>query len=557
LEELQTEDKAAITHIWSLFSAAPADQRLLILKGLVSTCCMPQLSYLYDAVKPLLRIDFISVLPHEISLQIFFYLDAKSLCHAAQVSRSWRSLADDDALWHRMCEQHIDKKCTKCGWGLPLLNKKKKTLVRKRELVPNENNISLSSACGYSKRDESPVESIQENPAKRVRTDDSNNNAFNMPDKKTVPDTVQRRPWKEVYSERLMVERNWRNNKYRLRIFSGHTDGVMCVQFCDSSNIMMTGSYDKTVRIWNLETGELLSTLKGHTRCIRALQFDEAKLVTGSMDQTLKVWNYHTGQCIRTLEGHTGGILSLHFNSRLMASGSTDNTIRVWDFVAGECCTLTGHTEWVNYVRFCQDDTLLVSSSDDATIRLWDVQKRNCIQVFKGHVGQVQAALPSPKGFTHRIMEEEHISTDLSSIINVSTEFQPGCATDRPTSTTKPIETKSNNSDSSSSRLSESPIIISGALDNTIKIWDMIAGKCVRTLFGHVEGVWSLAYDTLRIASGSHDKTVRVWDMESGRCMYALEGHRGPVTAVALSDTKIISTSDDGDIRVWDYGVLH
>ncbi|KAG1223698.1 hypothetical protein G6F68_020276 [Rhizopus microsporus] len=83
----------------------------------------------------------------------------------------------------------------------------------------------------------------------------------------------------------------------------------------------------------------------------------------------------------------------------------------------------------------------------------------------------------------------------------------------------------------------------------------MTTGNCIRTLFGHVEGVWSLAYDTLRIVSGSHDSTVRVWDLANGRCMHALEGHSGPVTAVALSDTKIISASDDGDVKIWDYGV--
>jgi F-box/WD-40 domain protein MET30 len=83
----------------------------------------------------------------------------------------------------------------------------------------------------------------------------------------------------------------------------------------------------------------------------------------------------------------------------------------------------------------------------------------------------------------------------------------------------------------------------------------MPSGECLRTLFGHVEGVWALAYDKLRIVSGSHDNSVKLWDMESGRCIQTLEGHRGPVTAVALSDMKVISASDNGDIRIWDYGV--
>ena len=64
-------------------------------------------------------------LPRELSFKILSYLDAISLCHAAQVSKSWKYMADDDVVWHKLCEQHIDKKCYKCGWGLPLLEQKK------------------------------------------------------------------------------------------------------------------------------------------------------------------------------------------------------------------------------------------------------------------------------------------------------------------------------------------------------------------------------------------------------------------------------------------------
>ncbi|CAO3590500.1 unnamed protein product [Absidia cylindrospora] len=571
MEELGTNDRAAITHIWSLFSAAPADQRMLILKGLLSTCCMPQLSFLHDEIKPLLRIDFVSILPQEISLQIFSYMDAKSLCNAAQVSRSWSFLADDDTLWHRMCEQHIDKKCTKCGWGLPLLDKKRQT-TRKRSFntaqthsLPSTSGSStdspLRTPCGPSTYQDTPSlptnDDTVSNNSKRIKVgssssfDSLDNDSSLKPPPATTPGVVlRRRPWKEVYSERLMVERNWRNNKYNIRILSGHTDGVMCVQFCDSSNVVMTGSYDKTIRIWNLETGALIRLLKGHTRCVRALQFDEAKLVTGAMDNTLKIWNWHTGECIRTLEGHTGGVLSVDFDCHLMASGSVDQTIRVWNFSKGECYTLTGHTEWVNSVRLCQQNRL-VSGSDDSTVRLWDLQTRTCIREFKGHVGQVQIAIPSPKNFTHRLLDKE---ITIDTMQRRSNGFRPGCETSTTSnSSRKAVDDKSTTT--TSAILSDAPLIMTGSLDNTVKQWDLNSGECVRTLFGHVEGVWGLAYDTLRVVSGSHDKTIRVWDMDSGRCMHALEGHNGPVTAIALGDTKIISASDDGDVRIWDYGV--
>ncbi|KAL0092798.1 quinon protein alcohol dehydrogenase-like superfamily [Phycomyces blakesleeanus] len=570
MEKLPMADKEAISHIWSLFSAAPDEQRILILKGILSTCCMPQLSFLFDAIKPLLRIDFISILPREVSLHVFSYLDATSLCNAAQVSQTWRSLADDDALWHRMCEQHIDKKCTKCGWGLPLLDKKKRPNPRKPTTVFRTTPVSvlpLGTACGptatsNSNTETSTDDALASNPSKRQKTEarvESIETASYPASQPLVP--LIRRPWKDVYSERLVVERNWRQNKYQGRVLRGHTDGVMCVQFCDVAGILMTGSYDKTIRVWNMETGELIRVLSGHARCVRALQFDEAKLVTGAMDNTLKIWNWHTGQCIRTLQGHTGGVLSLHFDSRILASGSTDHTIRVWNFEAGECCTLTGHTEWVNSVRIFGDHTL-VSGSDDATIRVWDLTSRTCTSVLKGHVGQVQIVLPSPKGFTHRFTPEATEAAAMASSRNISRTAArarpltgtgvspPGCATDDSPRLQEQADLTVN---SNCSTLSDRPILMSGSLDNTIKIWDMTTGVCLRTLFGHVEGVWGLAYDKLRIVSGSHDKTIRIWDTESGRCMHPLEGHNGPVTAVALSDTKIVSASDDGDIRIWDY----
>ncbi|KAI7858976.1 WD40-repeat-containing domain protein [Circinella umbellata] len=589
MESFPTSDRAAISRIWSLFSAAPADQRTLILKGLLSTCCMPQLSFLYDEIKPLLRIDFSSIVPREVSLRIFSFLDAKSLCHAAQVSQSWRSLADDDQLWHRMCEQHIDKKCTKCGWGLPLLDKHRANVRRKRLPSSNnqalttsttidDNNSLLRTACGPGSL--SATEGAdQDNDddlhrTKRIKVDSNNGTTvesfeggpYPAHNTEVIPPVRTRRPWKEVYSERLVVERNWRRNKYNVRVLRGHTDGVMCLQFCDANNILITGSYDKTVKVWSLDTGETIRTLEGHTRCVRALQFDNAKLVTASMDNTLKIWDWHAGRCIRTLEGHTGGVLSLHFDSKLLASGSTDMTIRVWDFHRGECCTLMGHTEWVNSVRICSQDNLLVSGSDDSTIRLWDLQTRSCVKVFNGHVGQVQIALPSPRGFKHRFNgelidpQQQQVSNTSSSTSPVNlTNFQPACATENSTGRRRHRQSQQPSASSSDDpfsttkgALSVTPIILSGSLDNTLKFWTF-DGVCLRTLFGHVEGVWSLAFDSLRIVSGSHDRTVRVWDLENGHCMHALEGHSGPVTAVAMSDTKIVSASEDNEVRIWDF----
>lgn len=74
----------------------------------------------------------------------------------------------------------------------------------------------------------------------------------------------------------------------------GHTNGVMCLQYhhaltSPSHPVLITGSYDRTIRVWNLDSGQLMRTLKGHTRAIRALQFDQMLLFTASMDGTVRM----------------------------------------------------------------------------------------------------------------------------------------------------------------------------------------------------------------------------------------------------------------------------
>ncbi|KAK4511100.1 uncharacterized protein ATC70_012311 [Mucor velutinosus] len=526
LSSFSEENQSQISQVWNIFQQSSKQQRLLILKGILASSCTPQLSYISNAVKPLLCTDFTAVFPPEITKQIFTLLDASSLCSAAQVSRRWKLLADDDTLWHRMCEQHINKKCTKCGWGLPLLQKRKVVRVSKRA------------------RSEPPCdeEAATAPAAKRV----------------------DRRPWKDVYSERLVVERNWRRNTATCRVFKNeHSAGISSLQFCEAQNILITGSYDKTAIVWNLETGQVLRTLKGHARSIRTLQFDDTKLVTGSMDNTLRIWNYHTGQCIRTLEGHTDGVVHLNFNCRILASGSADSTIKIWNFHTGECFTLSGHTKAVNHVSIQKDSTTLVSSSEDGSIRIWDLEKRACARVLSGHMAPVQTAIPSMPGFLHTFFKQQtkkpifikRISSSGSGSSDEEEDVAANALIRRRGSNSSNTSDNSNSSTVSDCDRSSEQVVISGSLDNTIKVWSLETGECLQTLFGHVQGIWTLAYDKLRLVSGSNDGSLKLWDIESGLPMHCLDGHTSAVTSVSLSDTKVVSADCQGEIRIWDFGV--
>ena len=618
-----------------------------------------------------MRLDPLLVLPREVSLKLFAYLDAISLGRAAQVSKFWKDLADDDLLWRTMCEQHIEKKCEKCGWGLPLLGEKKRkagrTATSSRSRAPIERTRDSSQSGIVNRLDETDQEirpfkrSKTESPApSRANSpplDSTPHTHSSRPRPLSIPEIPTTRPWKSVYCERLVIERNWRRGTYVSTILSGHTDSITCLQVAEdlphpTFPILMTGSWDRSVRIWNLETGKEVGVLRGHTRGVRALQFDATKLVTGSMDSTLKIWNWRTGECMRTLRGHSDAVICLTYDKQLLISGSVDSTIRVWDFGTGEGYSLTGHTEWVNSVAIWDSKTgcgtgvdtpetpssiggsigafsnpeqakasckgkFLFSASDDMTIRVWDLYDRTCVRVLKGHVAQVQSlrviedhfsipsspvdnAVPLPSTVattsrsTRRTAETNDDEDDNAPLFDPTTvpSRLPPSLSPAPTSHAVPtLCTLSLPTVPETSALptmsfegDKKPLIISASLDNTIKMWDVEGGLCKRTMFGHIEGVWDVDVDKLRIVSGSHDRTLKVsslsrtllvfhlpsspssreerrvdkmisqvWDKESGRCLHTLVGHTSAVTSVILRDQYVISGGDDGNVRIWNF----
>ncbi|KAJ4299605.1 hypothetical protein N0V90_004851 [Kalmusia sp. IMI 367209] len=568
MEQLQDElgresqaDQQSIANVWSLFSAAPARQRNLMLQGILSTCCFPQLSFISSNVRNLIKIDFLSALPPELGFKILCYLDTTSLCKAAQVSQRWRQLADDDVVWHRMCEQHIDRKCTKCGWGLPLLDQRRLRTEKRRiqlrasgrglnewspDITPAvevpappaplvSESSDLSESTAGSKRPASDDPPSPESSCKRpcpVSLRDQQASYFDQPKK---------RPWKDVYKDRFKVGTNWKYGRYSTRILKGHTNGVMCLQFDDQT--LITGSYDNTIKVWDINTGTQIRTLTGHDLPIRCLQFDDARLITGSLDGKIKVWDWRTGECKTTIRAHTKGVIGLHMADKLLASGSADHNIALYDLGTKQKFTLRGHEDWVNSVKIDLPSRTLFSASDDMTVKLWDLDTNTCIKTYEGHVGQVQQVLPLPAEF--EIDEADFVAnanndSDTASLAsdNTPSGFQSESTNVEPIFPNDP------------DRPAPPSYMLTGSLDGTIRLWHVPSSRCIHRFFGHVEGVWSLAADTLRLVSGAEDKLIKIWDPRTGKHERTLTGHEGPVNCVGLSDSRLVSGSEDGTVRV-------
>jgi len=277
--------------------------------------------------------------------------------------------------------------------------------------------------------------------------------------------------------------------------------GVSSVAFSPDGEILVSGSADNTVKLWDIKTGKLINTLEGHTAFVNSVAFSPVGniLASGSDDNTFKLWDIKTGKLINTLEGHNNDVNSVAFSpdGEILASGSNDNTIKLWDIKTGKLIkTLKGNNWYVTSVAFSPDGDILASGSWDTTIKLWDIKTGKLIKTLKGHNWYVTSVAFSPDG----------------------------------------------------------DILASGSRDWTIKLWDIKTGNLINTL-EHTYWVNSVAFspDGEILASGSGDKTIKLWDIKTGKLINTLEGHQRSVTSVAFSpDGEIIASGSlDGTIKIW------
>jgi WD40 repeat protein/uncharacterized caspase-like protein len=294
----------------------------------------------------------------------------------------------------------------------------------------------------------------------------------------------------------------------RLVVQTGHSNNVSTVAFSPDGKTLASGSWDNTIKLWEVATGQELRTLTGHSSYVTAVAFspDGKMLASGSWDKTIRFWNLVSGEELRILKGHSGFITAVAFSpdGKTLASASWDKTVKLWDVASGqEVRTLPGHVNYVNSVAFSSDGQTLASGSSDKTIRLWSVTSGQEIRMLTGHANDVTTVAFSPNG----------------------------------------------------------KILASGSDDNTVKLWDAESGQELRSLTGHSEGIRGLAFspDGTIIVSGSWDKTTKVWNVDSGQEIRSLVGHSNYVTSVSFSPQgkTLASGSWDRTIKLWNVADGH
>ena len=179
--------------------------------------------------------------------------------------------------------------------------------------------------------------------------------------------------------------------------FKGHIKTQDVVSKCEmgvcwgeiiSQNRLVSCGWDKTIRVWSLETAECIRLLKGHTlRVTRVKELPNEQLISTSEDKTLKLWNIFSGKCSKTFVGHEAGVrcIAILPNNRVV-TGSDDCSLRVWDLNRAESLAiLKGHAHRITCVEVLPNNQKICSASEDTTLRIWDANKYTCIRKIVAH----------------------------------------------------------------------------------------------------------------------------------------------------------------------------
>jgi len=323
-------------------------------------------------------------------------------------------------------------------------------------------------------------------------------------------------------------------------IFEGHVDGVRSVCLGAEGHWALSGSSDRTVRLWEVATGRCVRVFRGHAGSVTSVSItaDGRWALSGSTDHTVRLWEVATGRCLRTFEGHAFWVncACLSADGRLALSGSEDRTLRLWGLPAGSVSVCTPQlSRPAKQAELLEVEALmvtLVKGCEEALSRrkfglaLASLREARCLPRFERASRAVEAW------------------SRLSLVCR-----RVGLRGAWPRATFKGHYTRVG----SVCLAANGVLALSGGTDEDLRLWEVPTGRCLRILKGHgalgVSSVCLSANARLALSGGRGDGTLRLWEVASGRCLRSFQGASGGVESVCLSADGRWALSSGVDCR--------
>lgn len=292
----------------------------------------------------------------------------------------------------------------------------------------------------------------------------------------------------------------------------GHRERISSIAFAPGGRILVTGSRDATVRVWDGQTGVQRSVLSGHRKDVKLVAFglDGRVLVTVGRDDTPRLWNANTGELKAALTGHKDSVWVAKFSpdGKRLLTASGDKSVRLWDVETGRMtAALTGHKSFSVDGYFSPDGgTVLSASLEDRAVRLWDAS-----------TGQLKLTLSVPKS---------------ADILNHYTPYVFGA------------------------RFSPDGVHVAVSdSHNRIALWDAQTGTMLALWEAHASSIYDLEFspDGTLLASASRDGTAKLWDGKTGRLRSTFKS--GPQIARRVqfsADGKTLAVAFHSRAGLWD-----
>jgi WD40 repeat protein len=322
-----------------------------------------------------------------------------------------------------------------------------------------------------------------------------------------------------------------------------HGGGVHAVAFSPDGRRLLSGSVDRTARLWDVAKGARLSSPMSHDDIVRAVAFspDGRQVATASHDGSMRRWDAMTGDPIGDPSWHDVPVTAVCFSpdGSKIATASRANLPCLWDASTGQPIGGTaGHDAPILAIAFQPDGTLLAAAGDDGRIWFWDTATGRLVGEPLRHEAAVPASAFSPDGrkFLSGCLDGRARLWDTTGrtlLVELAQRAEVGCVAFSP----------------------DGGVIATACYDGTARIWNAGTGKPIGEPLAHRARVNCLAFnpDGSHLATGSQDGAGRLWDAATGLPIGPPLEHRGAVQALAFSpDSRRLATAcSDGMARYW------